>query len=268
VTEADTTGDLTPEEQAAAAVLAALDAARDRLHRRSAAALLTVLGLFANGVNLASLRLAVDPEAERDARLAQVVAELQRQAILADVVNAWNAVNQAAHTDAVHYAASAVGHLLTDGELPADPADYPKTAPALPRPPDNGELPQPEPDPIGTERPTSYVSDGWIDDQVGGLASDVEAAIMADISDAALFDLIGDGPGALYYLDLLTSRDFITTTASMLADLGVLTVDWTTMGDSRVCRLCASNADRSPYDLADVPDVPHGLCRCWIMPTK
>jgi hypothetical protein len=261
--------DLTPEEEAAATIVANINAARDKLHRRAAAGLLTVLALFAAALDPLSLRLAVDPEATQAQRRAAITDELQRQAIAADVVNAWNASNQAAHVDAVSYAGAATGHLLTDGELPVDPADYPLTAPPVPRPRVDGEPAAPEdPAPIGADLPTSYVSDGWIDAQLGGIVADLEGPLLLDASDALLFDLVGDSPGALYYLDLLTSRDFVSTTGSILAELGVVQVDWTTMSDSHVCAVCTGYADRSPYTVSDVPDVPHGLCRCWIMPTR
>lgn len=257
---------LTDEQTAALALLTAVDAARDTMHRRAATALSAVLAVFAAGADVVSLRLALDPTAPRAERLAAITAELQRQAITGDVVTAWNAVNQAAHADAIRYAAAATGHLLTDGEIPADPADLPTTAPPPPPPPSPGPTAEPEPDEIGADRPSSFVTDGWIDPQLGGLAADVENAIMRGIEDDALMDLLGDAPGALYYLDQLTSQDFIDQTNDIMGLLGVEQVTWTTMLDSRVCAVCLSNADGSPYTLAEVPAVPHGLCRCWILP--
>jgi len=86
------------------------------------------------------------------------------------------------------------------------------------------------------------------------------------VDDAELIDLMGESPGALYYLDLMNSRDFLDSTHALYATFGVAQVNWSTMLDNRVCSTCDEYEARSPYDLKDVPEVPHGMCRCWTMP--
>jgi hypothetical protein len=43
-------------------------------------------------------------------------------------------------------------------------------------------------------------------------------------------------------------------------------VNWVTAGDGRVCNTCSGYEDNSPYAPEDVPDYPHGGCRCSTEP--
>jgi hypothetical protein len=45
---------------------------------------------------------------------------------------------------------------------------------------------------------------------------------------------------------------------------GQLLLNWITAGDARVCPICSSYEDNSPYLPGDVPDYPHPRCRCSI----
>jgi len=232
----------TKTEQTQSALLANVDKQRRKMHRKAALALIGVLGVFAAAVDVPSLRSAVNPDAHPATRKQQATADLTRQATVAGVIPDWSAVNQDAQATAQHSGAAAAGHVLTRGDLPVEPDDLTT--------PDTG----------------LYVADGRVLDQLSGVGADAATALGNDVDDAELVDLMGESPGALYYLDLMNSRDFLDTTNALYATLGVAQVNWSTMLDERVCQTCDEYEARSPYDLKNVPEVPHGMCRCWTMP--
>lgn len=65
--------------------------------------------------------------------------------------------------------------------------------------------------------------------------------------------------------------DWAMTSAAALGALalyqseGVLTVDWVSVGDGRVCLACEANEAGSPWALGDLPEWPaHPRCRCFV----
>lgn len=231
---------------ATAALLAAVHRQRKRTHQTAAVALAAVLALLAAGINLDSLRDAVDPEGSRDVRRAQAAAELRRQATVLGLMTTWRQAVRDAHTDAVLSGTAAGAHYLSGGQIPPEP----DTA-LLP------DLFDPEP---------------WIEQQFAGLGGDIARVLGPDSTqtalddlDAALADVMDAGAGADYYLDQQLGNAWLDATTAIYRDLGVELVDWQTMSDERVCERCIGYAAGSPYPVAQVPD-SHGRCRCWITP--
>jgi len=231
----------TKTQQTQAALLANVDKQRRKMHRKAALALIGVLGVFAAAVDVPSLRSAVNPDAHPAARKQQATADLTRQATVAGVIPDWSAVNADAQATAQRSGAAAAGHVLTRGDLPVEPDDLTT--------PDTG----------------LYVADGRVLDQLSGVGADAATALGDDVDDAELVDLMGESPGALYYLDLMNSRDFLNATHGVYSALGFTQVMWDTM-DDRACDTCEELAARSPYYLREVPEVPHGHCRCYCIP--
>jgi len=232
----------TKTQQTQAGLLANVDKQRRKMHRKAALALIGVLGVFAAAVDVPSLRAAVNPDAHPAARKQQATADLTRQATVAGVIPDWSTVNQDAQATAQRSGAAAAGHVLTQGDLPVEP----DTA----TPSDTG----------------LYVADGRVLDQLSGVGADAATALGNDVDDAELIDLMGESPGALYYLDLMNSRDYMNAANGVYSALGFTQVMWDTMADEKVCQTCDEYAARSPYNLNEVPAVPHGGCRCWCIP--
>ena len=227
--------------------LTTVNTRRNKLHKAAAAGLLPVLNTFAGNADLTSLRLAIDdPDGTNKAtRNAQASAELHHQATLTGAVMPWHTANATARTAAVAAGVGAAAHVLSAGEVPAGAADD------ILNPDDLGD----------------YLPEGWMLDQLGGMGADVAAAIaVGDITDEELQALISADPGALYYLDLGTSQAFLDATNSLYMAAGVTMYLWDTMADERVCSTCDEFEARSPYKFTDIPEVPHGLCRCWTIP--
>jgi hypothetical protein len=99
-------------------------------------------------------------------------------------------------------------------------------------------------------------ADGASDDDmtaaVRDLASGDDVRSVRTWTDHALWKAIGAGILALY--DLVSGG---------LATLTVISVDWVTEADRKVCPVCLANAADGPYPHDQVPDFPsHPLCRC------
>jgi hypothetical protein len=224
----------TTEEQ-----LSAVDAQRRKMHKKQGAALLGILGPFADKLSLKKLRKAITEDS--DIQVIQATTELTRQAKRLGVLKKWQTMNGDAHLIARAQGTAAAAHVRTDGTISATPS--------------------------GVDAPddlSSAAGESMTTDQLKGLAFDV--ANLANMTDDELLGVIESSPSALYYLDLQTSIDFLTATNNLYNALGVTQVDWSTMNDERVCIECDELQARSPYSILAIPDVPHGFCRCWTMP--
>jgi hypothetical protein len=114
-------------------------------------------------------------------------------------------------------------------------------------------------------------------DMLQGLAGDaaisyVALANQAQQSDpsmwAAIVKAIGAGAGASFFLDMHIHASFALAMLALYAAAEPRAlVDFTTVGDERVCPLCTAAEDGNPYKPGDVPPIPlHGGCRCWYTP--
>jgi hypothetical protein len=220
----------------AAAALVAVKGQRDATHDQAAAGLLAALAPLAAGYDPTVLR-GLDPDDPRQLRRALVSADLARQVSTLDVAAGWAQAARDAHTAAVMAGTAAAAHALTAGAVPVAP-----TASDLP-------------DPFN---PTE-----WVAAQQGGMAGDL-VDVGVELADAELVDLIGSSPGALYYLDLQVAQTYVDASAALYVGLGMTWLDWNTMADA--CPVCQGLESGNPYSAWDLPLVPHGLCRCWVVP--
>lgn len=94
-----------------------------------------------------------------------------------------------------------------------------------------------------------------------------DAEAMANAAEDILTPDEGDPTGS--DVDFIT--DWAMTSAAALGALalyqseGVLTADWVSVGDGRVCAQCEANEAGSPWSLRDLPEWPaHPRCRCFV----
>jgi hypothetical protein len=247
VTEADPDGEPTEEELAAiaAAALVAVSRQRDRTHVAAGAALMAVLAALGDGFDVTSARLAYDPQVDPAEVRAVLAAEIARQARILGVDLDWQTAVRDAHTAAALAGAAAAAHALTQGDIPVDPDDSPLPDPFDPR--------------------------EWIEAQQGGMGGDL-ATLLArhtdehPVTDEAVVALIAGGAGALYYLDQQVSQTYLEASASLYDTVGLTEMWWNCMAEG-ACSTCEDYQARSPWKLFELPDVPHGGCRCWVTPS-
>lgn len=263
--------DLTDAQVAsmAAAALTDIHTHRNRTHDKTAAALAAILAALAAGLDVHSLLAADEPAANRDTRRAGLAAELQRQARVLGLDNAWHGAARDAHTAAILAGAAAAAHVLSAGKISAEPR------------------PSPFPNPFN---PT-----GWVDAQRRGLAGDLVDYLRRQAKTAptppAAADLLhpvvpGAGPslddlgitaadlqanvaagtGALYYLDVQVSQAYLGATTAVYRELGFVQYWWCALDDARTCPTCSDYEANSPYSRGTLPGTPHGGCRCFTMP--
>lgn len=245
----------------AAAALLAVTKQRDRTHHQAAAALALVLAALKAGIDPGDTLLAIDPAATRAVNRAAVAADLARQARMFGVDLPWQTAARAAHTAATLAGSAAAAHVLSAGHVPVDPAE------------------SPYPDPFNPA--------AWIEAQQGGLAGDIVDAALRNIPDPIdplldplgaaldagaelgisedeLLNLINQGAGALYYLDMQVSDTYLDASTAVYLDMGLADLYWMALGDA--CPTCLGYEAGSPYTRAELPGVPHAHCRCWTAP--
>lgn len=111
-------------------------------------------------------------------------------------------------------------------------------------------------------------ADEWTRMQVSGLAGDLaDAAVAAadlDALRAGIDASLRGAVGVAYYLEDEMHRAAAQGFAVYL-DAAVATINFVSVGDSRVCPTCAAYAGASPWAPDDIPVPPvHGTCRCWL----
>lgn len=233
--------DLTDDELAAieAAVLAAVHRQRTRIHHEALVALAAVLAALGGKFDASAARAVYSADAHPAINRLALAAEIARQARAAGVDLDWQTVVRDAHTAAVLSGAAAAAHALSRGGVPAEPAEP--------------ELPDP------------FDPRGWVEVQQQGMAADVAAALARDDTDAELAALIATGAGAQYYLDQQTSAAYLDAAADTYAAAGLALMYWVAMPQG-ACTTCLGYQDASPYLLSELPEVPHGGCRCFVTP--
>ena len=115
---------------------------------------------------------------------------------------------------------------------------------------------------------------------LGGIAGDVAIASVAaeangasqEDQNAAAFAAVGAGVGASFYTDSYIHAAFAAAMLALFSsaeESPTGMVNFTTVGDERVCPECLAAEDNNPYLPADAPPIPlHGECRCWYTPAE
>lgn len=106
---------------------------------------------------------------------------------------------------------------------------------------------------------------------IAGIAGDLARSIPGKKYDDASDDKINDaitstvstGAGAALYTGMAVHASYASAQLKQIEDAGEK-VAFITVGDGRVCSVCAGDEDGNPYAPNNVPPIPeHVGCRCW-----
>jgi 2'-5' RNA ligase len=108
---------------------------------------------------------------------------------------------------------------------------------------------------------------GAITDLAGALTAAAIAGLSADEMLAAAKKVLRGGKSLGFYLTDAMARELGAAVRDLYLAAGVTKINWTTVGDSRVCPLCEDHEAHNPWHIEDFPPLPaHGGCRCWPSP--
>ncbi|MFE2832170.1 2'-5' RNA ligase family protein [Streptomyces mirabilis] len=116
-------------------------------------------------------------------------------------------------------------------------------------------------------------ADGWLGQMVDRAAGDLGRTLARAAEDGASRDEMINAAMEVLASDDLKAVAFVVdwamTTAAARGALdlygseGVVSVDWISAGDGRVCTACLDNESGSPWPIAEFPPMPsHPVCRC------
>lgn len=134
-----------------------------------------------------------------------------------------------------------------------------------------GDIPDP-PAMTGTADTTLLTASRWT---IKGAAKAAAKVLIAAATSGravrkiarALRAFLKDPLGLSLAVDQAVSAAYAAGMAAHLRQIGALSVQWLTAGDTRVCAACEAQQAGSPYPLDQAPMPPqHPLCRCVIVP--
>ena len=106
---------------------------------------------------------------------------------------------------------------------------------------------------------------------LAGLAGDAALQAASDQTNSDSVDyasVVGAGVGSSFYADFVNHSYWALAILALLASESPTgLVNFTTVGDGRVCPVCLDAEADNPYTPSAVPQIPlHASCRCWYTP--
>lgn len=117
-------------------------------------------------------------------------------------------------------------------------------------------------------------ADSWLERMLGGNADELGRALGSLAAEGAdyeqmvaagldILDDVSDSSIVSFIIDWALTTGLARGALDLYASEGVAQVSWMTAGDGRVCALCESYEEASPYPITDFPSMPaHPNCRC------
>lgn len=239
---------------------ASLHAARQRLYDEHREAVLAVASQLTTAADVPSLArdLAIvagqhdaHPERRSAVKAGALDALLRALRMTDGLTQTWHQANADAYIAATARGQGEAAAAPHDGG-PADPGTATRAAAAAA---------------VGIASTASWSAGAdWTDQQLSGLAGDVanQIGVTTDAAEieAAIRRSFTAVQGVAYYLEEAMHAGYALGFAVM-AQAASVTVDFVTVGDSKVESLCLSYAGANPWPPDSVPQPPvHGACRC------